>query len=250
MADSTMLHIINPQFFKWVIQWISPDQYIAHAYPTQDGANMVPLKSFVDIIGDLRELKPGFDGDNSISNSINFFNFGNYGDNLFYASLEVEPVEKPETEEDFAQFIESDTVFREVRYLGSMDRYDRYSLQVEHNMEYIIAQKCTGYVQPIQKRCVYDILKGSIVSLKNLNSIVYLHVTGGMILPSIQSIGRGVGIFASWNEYSLTWDDDENRAFFVRLGSSVKSTVFQDNHPEIWERATRKKPLFPDPWKD
>lgn len=250
MTDMKMLHIINPQFFKWVIQWISPDQYIAHAYPTQDGANNVPLKSFVDIIGDLRDLRPGFDGDNSISNSINFFNFGGIGDRFFYVTLEVDPDYSPEMDEDYAPYIESDTVFRESRYLGSMDRFDRYSLQVYDTMDYIIAQNCTGYVQPIQKRCVYDILKGSIVSLKNMNSIVYLHVVGGLVLPNIQSINKGAGIFASWNEYSLSWKDDENRAFFVKLDSLKTPTIFKDNLPKVWNRATRKKPLFPDPWKD
>lgn len=249
-TETKMLHIINPQFFKWSIQWISPDQYIAHAYPTQDGANTVPLKSFFDIIGDLRELKPGFDGDSSISNSINFFNFGEYGDKFFYVSLEIDRDFSPDEETEFTSFIESDTVFREVRYLGSMNRFDRYSLQNEETMNYIIAEKCTGYIQPIQKRCVYDILKGSIVSLKNMNSIVYLYVAGGMVLPGIQSINKGVGIFASWNEYSLIWKDDENRSFFVNLDYLATQTIFKDNRPEVWNRATRKKPLFPDPWKD
>lgn len=253
MTDCKMLHIINPQFFKWVIQWISPDQYIAHAYPTQDGANNVPLKSFVDIIGDLRDLKPGFGGNNSISDIISSFNFGNYEDTFLYLSLESEFVDSPETCDEYAQFIESDTVYREVRYLGSMNRFDRYSLNEEGEMDYIIAQKCDGYIQPIQKRCVYDVLKGSIVSLKNMNSVIYTHLTAGMILPKIHSLDKGIGPFAKWHEYSLIWKEDKhtpNGNMFLFIDPLEQVTTYKDNQSDVWKRATRKKPLFPDPWKD
>lgn len=184
MSKPGFIYIINPHLFQWNTHWYEDGRYLLEAYATNEDANLVASRPFIEIrgIGNGMSVPK-----NSISNQVSLFDtrlnrHGKYSG--FYAFYGITRIEDGQIimEEVFPPISPKDFNEKAIEVLRKTDE----------EKICIFAKRIDGYIQPIVKSWMYEILKASLVNLHSdsvfPSSIVYMVFKTWKEVPVISSV--------------------------------------------------------------
>lgn len=253
MAKPMFIYIINPHIFQWVTHSYEDGSYVIEAYATNEKANLVATKPFLEFHGNEKDTS---NPERYLLSQVDLFE-SNYSYNssklhVFYGEL---------------QHIDDRFIIKEAPYTPSSPSHNLVSdgvnalYDASQEKICIFAKKVGGYIQPISKSWMYDILKGSLVSLKTdsvfPSSIVYMILKTWRDLPEIHTVSCSeIQVIDKQGRTSLRKDVMTER-YVIRFleGCKVWDTYIEDSpicdlyafstNTTLRNRIIKRKSIFP-----